>query len=238
MSTEPIIKVIPAILPKTFQEIEEKVAVVAALVPWIQIDAADGIFVPNKTWPYTGDSDGHFARIIGQEEGFPGWEDTSFEVDLMVSNPAFEADKWIAAGAARIIVHIKSISLDQFEILAKNIKEKGIELMLGVEMDVSLADLHPYIVAAEDNGGLDGIQCMGIDREGFQHEEFDPKVLKKIEEIRAEYPTVIISVDGGVSLENAASLHAAGVTKLVCGSAIFDADSPEQVMREIEDILG
>jgi ribulose-phosphate 3-epimerase len=237
MNKESAVKVIPAILPKSFREVEEKVAKVAPFVSWIQIDAVDGMFAPNKTWPYTGDDDGHFAKIIGQEEGFPGWDEVSMEADLMVANPAFEADKWIAAGAARIVIHLQSIGIEQFEILAKNIKEKGVELVLGIEMDVSLAEMHPYVIAAEDNGGLDGIQCMGIDKEGFQHQKFDPAVIKKVEEIRAEYPHTIITVDGGVSLENAAALHEAGATKLVCGSAIFDAASPEAVIAEIADIL-
>lgn len=237
MNKEEIFHVVPAILPKNFSELEEKLAIVSSVVSWVQIDAVDGIFAPNKTWPYSGDPDQKFSKIIKQEEGFPFWEDVSFEVDLMVSNPSFEADKWIAAGASRLVIHVQSIELEQFEILAKNIKEKGIELILGVEIGVPLAEIHPYIIAAEDLGGLDGIQCMGIDKEGFQHQKFDGAVLKKIKEIHEEYPTIILSIDGGVSLENAESLHAAGVAKLVCGSAIFDADSPRDVIKQLESLF-
>lgn len=237
MNKELILHVTPAILPKNFEELESKLSIVAPLVMWVQIDACDGKFVPNKTWPYVGDPEDRFNKIIKQEEGFPNWEDLSFEIDLMVSNPSFEADKWIAAGASRLVVHVNSIELDQFEILAKNIKQKGIELILGVEMGLSLNDIHPYIVAVEDVGGLDGIQCMGIDKEGFQHQEFNPEVLKKIEDIHEAYPTVILSVDGGVSLENAHKLREAGVARLICGSSIFDAESPEVMIGELEGVF-
>jgi len=237
MNKDSVTHVIPAILPKTFKELEEKMSIAAPLVAWVQVDAADGEFVPNKTWPYEGDTENHFAKIIKQEEAFPSFDDVSIEVDLMVSNPAFEADKWIAAGASRLVIHVQSIALDQFEILAKNIRDKGIALILGVEISLTLKDIHPYIVAAQENGELDGIQCMGIRREGFQHQVFDPEVLKKLEEIRDAYPDIVLSVDGGVSLENAEALHAAGATRLVCGSSIFDSTSPAITISKIEAIL-
>lgn len=237
MNKELFTKVTPAILPKTFEELEQKLSVVAPLVAWVQVDAADGLFVPNKTWPYAGDPDGRFMKIIKQEEGFPFCDEVSIEVDLMVANPVFESDKWIAAGASRLVIHIRSIELDQFEVLAKNIKEKGIELILGVEIDVPLKDIHAYAVVTEEFGGLDGIQCMGIRREGFQHEKFDKDALRKVAELRDSFPGTPISVDGGVSIENAASLHEAGATRLVCGSSIFDSAKPAETVAEFEKIL-
>jgi len=43
-------EIIPAVIPKSFHELEEKVKLVDACVETVQIDVMDGIFVNNKTW--------------------------------------------------------------------------------------------------------------------------------------------------------------------------------------------
>ena len=45
--------------------------------------------------------------------------------------------------------------------------------------------------------------------------------MNKIKMLRTTYPTLPITVDGGVSEHNIAALHHAGVTQFVIGSAIF-----------------
>jgi len=42
-------EIIPAVIPKSFHELEEKVKLVDACVETVQIDVMDGIFVNNKT---------------------------------------------------------------------------------------------------------------------------------------------------------------------------------------------
>jgi len=45
-----MIEIIPAIIPKFFQEIEEKIKLVEPYVDWVQLDVMDGKFVNNLTW--------------------------------------------------------------------------------------------------------------------------------------------------------------------------------------------
>ena len=66
---------------------------------------------------------------------------------------------------------------------------------------------------------------MGINHVGFQGEPFDERVIEKVKAVRAKYPEMIISVDGGVSLETAPKLIEAGVSRLIVGSAIFNSDN-------------
>ena len=47
---------------------------------------------------------------------------------------------------------------------------------------------------------------MGIDEIGSQGQEFDKKVLENIKSLKNNLPGIIISVDGGVNLENAESI--------------------------------
>ena len=80
------IEIIPAILPKDFDELERKLTLLkdAYLIlgekkkPIVQIDICDGNFVPVQTWSY-------FERdSIEQLIAFS--DDFNFEIDLMVQN--------------------------------------------------------------------------------------------------------------------------------------------------------
>ncbi len=63
---------------------------------------------------------------------------------------------------------------------------------------------------------------MGIAHIGYQGEPFDERVIDKIREFHNAHPEIMISVDGGVTLDNAPDLVAVGVKRLVSGSAIFE----------------
>ena len=78
---------------------------------------------------------------------------------------------------------------------------------------------------------------MGIARIGFQGEPFDERVIEKIKEIKKHYPEMIVSVDGGVSLENAQALIEAGATRLVSGSAIFEDSDISSIIGEFRNLL-
>ena len=224
MSKEEIKHIIPAILPKSFQDLENGLMLVAKSVPWVQIDVVDGIFAPNKTWPYVNDESGKFLRFVKQEEGLPFWDDVNFEIDLMVADPTTDVDKWIAVGASRLVIHIEGLEQERLVSIAKNIKDKGVELVLAVSINTPLESLSACIESVGGMENIDGIQCMGIDRVGFQGQEFDRAVIGKIKEIRALYPRLIIAVDGAVHLENARVLRDAGADRLIVGSAILEAE--------------
>ena len=47
-----MIEVVPAVIPQTFREIEERILKVKGKTNKFQIDFADGKFVKTKTWPF------------------------------------------------------------------------------------------------------------------------------------------------------------------------------------------
>ena len=102
-------QVLPAIIATSYEDLCDKMSVVKGIVDLVQIDVCDGKFVPSETWPYIGDEENHFEKIITEEqEGFPFWKDMYFEADLMVSNPKESAEKWIIAGAKAVVLHFES----------------------------------------------------------------------------------------------------------------------------------
>jgi ribulose-phosphate 3-epimerase len=70
---------------------------------------------------------------------------------------------------------------------------------------------------------------------GFGGQDFIPETIDKITRLRqmvGERP-LDISVDGGVCLENAASLANAGATTLVAGSAVFGASDRASAITDL-----
>jgi ribulose-phosphate 3-epimerase len=228
-------EIIPAILPKDFAELEEKIELVAgALIeknasasgPTIQIDICDGKFTPKSAWPYK-KHDNNFEAILSEERGLPHWEDIDFEMDLMIADPELELDKWIASGAKRLVIHFESTkNMDRIIGELQGLVEIGI----AIAIDTPVEDIAPFI------NDIDFVQCMGIAKAGFQGQPFDDRVLAKVRELKERFPERKVSVDGGVNMETAALLHEAGADRLIVGSAIFESENIVETLEEFEGI--
>jgi ribulose-phosphate 3-epimerase len=81
---------------------------------------------------------------------------------------------------------------------------------------------------------LDLILVMSVNP-GFGGQSFIPSSLAKVRQIKTLIGTrpVEISVDGGVTRDNACPLAQAGATILVAGSAIFGAHDPAQAVKDL-----
>src|SRR3989344_4353728 len=107
-----MIEIIPAIIPKNLEDLEEKMSSVRKLVPLVQVDVLDGSLAHARSWPYqsSSKSDTFFERIMKEEEGFPFWPDLGFEAHLMVREPERIISDWVSAGATRIVVQLEGVS--------------------------------------------------------------------------------------------------------------------------------
>jgi ribulose-phosphate 3-epimerase len=251
------LEIIPAILPRTFGEIAEKVELIKSLVKTVQIDICDGHFVNSFTWPYKKHDD-TFEKMLNEEEGLPDWQELDYEFDLMVDHPENVIEDWVSVGATRIILHAEA----KGDVAGAVIKLKDrvqVGLALNIDTPIEVIDQvvskaaetfnrdtktpHKDIDHRIDNAGLinnDGIisciQLMGIDHIGFQGQKFDEKVIEKIKTVRSKYPDILISIDGGVSLENAEKLISAGADRLIVGSAIFEAENPMEMVEKFKSL--
>lgn len=205
-------EIIPAIMPESYEDLVNKVDRVSSSVLLVQVDVMDGRFVPSRSWPYK-KPDATFDKILKEDEGLPMWDTLDYEIDMMVAKPTEEIEKWVTAGAARVIVHIESCH-DPKPLIEKYKGTVGLGLAIGVE--TSLDAIIPFV---QD---VDFVQFMGIKKIGYQGQPFDSSVLSRITRLKDAYPELIISVDGGVTLDNAKQIIEAGATRLVSGSAIFD----------------
>ena len=225
-----MIEIIPAIMPKDLQDLEDKACLVYKNVKTIQLDLMDGEYVEAKTWPFFPKHKEDVEGILNGK-ALPFAESVDYELDLMVLSPERDLKKYIAMRPKRIIFHARSIEnhLSFLELLNSfDLKD---------EMDFGVAvGANENLDYAEDLIKAMGfVQIMGIDNIGHQGESFNENVFAQIESLKEKYPGVIISIDGGVNLENAKRLKDAGVDRLVSGSTIFKSENKEEVINELRN---
>ncbi len=221
------IEIIPAILSRDFSELTDQIALVKGFVKTVQIDVCDGQFTATPSWPYR-KRDDSFERIMNEEQGLPGWEDLEFEIDLMANRPEEVVSDWVHAGAARVVIHAEARG-NIAEAIAL-LRERA-EIGIAINIDSPLDLIEPY------KDDIHFIQCMGIDTIGLQGQDFDAKSIDKVKEIRKRFPKLAVSVDGGVSMDNIQDLIDAGATRLVIGSAIFNAENPIDAVQAFAQLV-
>ena len=220
-------KIIPAILPFDFEELEDKIDSISGLVTTVQVDICAGRFTETATWPYRKHDD-NFEEITREERGMPHWQDISFEFDLMLDKPEEVIDDWILAGAERIIVHHNAQpNYDKVIELTQGRAELGIAVIPGTDPQV----LAPYF------DSIQSVQCMGSRFVGRQGTELSEDVYATISKFRKALPPhVRISVDIGVNLSNASKLFEAGADTLVAGSAIFGSQNIVDTLQKFKKL--
>ena len=217
-------EIIPAILPKNYEDLKNKIALVRGVVNFAQVDICDGVFVKNMTWPFEGKAsfDEHFKKILDEKEGMPFWEDVDFELDLMVADAVENFDIYTKLSPKRIIFHLEAVGdSEEFKNFLEGIDtyvRDAIKIGVAISPNMPVNDIFKLVSI------IDFVQVMGIDREGIQGEDFDEKCLEQIKILKEKFPDLIISVDGGVNFETAPALISAGADRLVIGSAIFNTD--------------
>jgi ribulose-phosphate 3-epimerase len=240
-------EIIPAILPKHYEDLKNKISLVRGVVPVVQIDICDGNFVKTVTWPFLSRAesrdesdflennfDEHFRRILNEQEGLPFWEDIDFELDLMVMNAVENFDIYTKLGPRRIIFHLEAVgNLQEFKHFLEGIDNyvrDVIQIGVAISPTTSVEQIFPLV------NSCDFVQVMGIDHEGKQGEEFDPKCLDQIKKLKERFDDAIVAVDGGVDFETAGLFKEAGADRLVIGSAIFNTDDVIETIEKFRSL--
>lgn len=226
-----MIEIIPAVLPKSFDDLHEHLERIHTAGGTVQVDVVDGIFAHGKTWPYK--DGGTFDTIVAQEQGLPFWDELDFQFDLMVQAPAATVMNYVHAGASQIVLHVESLGVvDALHTLSELREEGGafsVTAGLAVAPTIAIETLEPFEAL------FDFIQVMGIEHVGKQGEPLDKHAVFLVERLRKRYPAVPIQVDGGVKKEHVKALVAAGATRLIVGSAIFGSDDALGALQEFRD---
>jgi ribulose-phosphate 3-epimerase len=224
------IQVIPAIIPEDFEYLKNSLAQLRGKVSRVQIDVVDGIYVPSISWPYKDREDKDFKKMVSQDEGMPFWQDFDFDIDMMISNPEEEYMNWVNAGASCLIFHLESLKGNKVEFIKKVKKETGLTIAIAIQTKTPNEELEPFLDI------VDFVQFMGIAKIGYQGQEFDEKVLEKIQDLRFKNQDIDIAVDGSVNFDTADRLVDQGANMLVSGSAILKAEDVEEAINDMKNL--
>lgn len=180
----------------------------------IHFDIEDGVFIPNLTFG---------PKTI---EHLRPKSDLPFDVHLEVDRPEAYLEAVVAAGADIVTVQVESTRFP-YRALHK-LRDLGVKVGLAFNVATSIESARS---ALDD---LDVIHLMTAEPNG-SGAHFMPSMLVKVREARVligERP-IELEVDGGVSLENAASLVDAGATILVAGRAIWGEKDPVAAISKL-----
>ncbi len=201
----------PSILSADFGRLAEQIgAVEAAGADWIHCDVMDGHYVPNITiGPLIVDA----AR---QATELP------LDVHLMIENPSRYVEDFIKAGADIITVHAEACVHLHRDI--QNIRELSNKHGRAVRAAVSLNPHTPLSILTHVLEDLDMVLLMSVNP-GFGGQKFIRSCLPKLRSLRSmvvqQGLSLDIEVDGGITVENAAEVWAAGGNAFVAGTTIF-----------------
>ncbi|HEX8932127.1 MAG TPA: hypothetical protein VF810_03155, partial [Patescibacteria group bacterium] len=187
---------------KEWLDIEKKIELVRPFAKTIHIDVVDGIFAPNTTFadPIP------FAQVA---------KELFLEVHLMVDEPIKHLHKWAEAGFRRFIGHVEHMS-DQAEFIAE--AQLLGEVALALDKQTPIETLQ---VPLED---LDGLLVMTI-QAGLSGQKFEEQLLDKVKQLRAK-TALPIEVDGGINDQTIQVAAAAGATRFVATSFLFNLETP------------
>lgn len=212
-------KIAPSILSADFSRLgEEILAVEKAGADLIHIDVMDGLFVPNITIG---------ASVI---ESLRKITTLPFDVHLMIESPERYVPAFRSAGSDYITVHVEACR--HLHRTIHQIKETG--AAAGVALNPSTMPNSIEQVLAD----VDMVTVMTVNP-GFGGQKFISSMLKKIADVRqlitSSGNSILLEVDGGVTVDNAGSICGAGADILVGGASVFKSPDYALAIRALKN---
>ena len=183
----------------------------------LHIDIMDPHFVPNMSF---GPSIVDFCR-----KTCPAFYRN---VHLMMSRPDLYIEKFAAAGAQTLQIHVEADC--DLHVELKRIRALGVKpaIVLNPETDVEM--LTPYL------GEIDEALVMTV-HPGYGGQKFIAECLPKVTWLRGRRPSLDIMIDGGGNAETIPLAAKAGANQFVAGSYLFGKSDMRAAVEDLRKRL-
>lgn len=208
----------PSLLAADFLKLQEEVEIVNnSAADWLHLDVMDGMFVPNISF---GPMVIEFVKKIVKKP---------CDVHLMIEQPGRYAQEFKNAGADHLTIHIEACPMLHQDIT--QIKA------LGMKAGVAVNPHTPVSLLSDILHEISIVNLMSVNP-GFGGQKFIPYTLEKIRQLKKMISErgldVLIEIDGGVTIDNASEIIAAGADVLVAGSTVFRAEDPIVAVEKLK----
>lgn len=216
----------PSILAANFNRLGEQIQCVRDCgAQALHFDVMDGLFVPSISFGMP-----VLASIRKETDMF-------LDVHLMIREPIRYINEFVESGADLITVHYEACS-DVLQTVTA-IRAAGVKVGISIRPETPVSVLRPFL------NKIDLVLVMSVNP-GFGGQKFMEGTYDKLRELRALMKETLgaergegiprVEVDGGINLENVASVVEAGADTIVTGSAVFRGDIADNTKRFLEII--
>lgn len=210
----------PSLLSADFLRLEDEIEMINnSEADWFHLDVMDGRFVPNISFGLP------VIQAINRKAK------KVLDVHLMIVAP----DKYIVdfakAGANILSVHIEATT--HLHRTVQAIHNEGMKAGIAVNPHTPIHLLEDIIEDVD-------LVCLMSVNPGFGGQKFIPQTLKKIQKLRKMIDEsgskALVEIDGGVTLDNAATIIEAGADVLVAGNTVFNATAPIDTISKLKKL--
>ena len=211
--------VAPSILSADFNNLgRDTMMVNESAAGLIHVDVMDGVFVPNISFGFP------VIKAVSKIAAKP------LDVHLMIVDPHRYISQVRDCGAETMNVHQDACT--HLHRTVEAIKAAGMKAAVTLNPATPVETLRDIIA------DLHMVLLMSVDP-GFGGQKFITSTLGKIERLRrliAETgSSALIEIDGGITLENAPAVSAAGADIIVAGNTVFSSPEPIETIRLLSE---
>lgn len=203
--------IVPGIIAKTQDELDEMLDKVKGKAKRIMLDVMDNKFVSNSSLEFD----------FKVPEGF------EYEAHLMATNPL----EWIEKNHDKVdIAILQAETIEDVGEAIAFVKEKGLKVTLALNPETGLDVVLPFL------DEIDAVLILTVNPGSFCV-EFLPETLEKIKKLREIDKKIPIEVDGCMNPENAKVAKEAGATIYASGSYVMKSGDPGKRIKELKEAV-